>query len=62
MAWDGVDRRMDVVSFNGLERRAAARARVLASATRLPVEQMRELAYQRHREELESWEAAEYLE
>jgi hypothetical protein len=62
MAWDGVERRMDVVSFNGLERRAAARARVMASVTRLPVEQVRELAHQRHREELESWEAAEYLE
>jgi hypothetical protein len=62
MAWDGVDRRLDVVSFNGLERRAAARARVLANATRLPMEEVRELAHQRHREEAETWEATEYLE
>jgi hypothetical protein len=53
---------MDIVSFNGLERRAAARARVLASVTRLPVEQVRELVHQRHREEAETWEATEYLE
>lgn len=62
MAWDGVDRRVDAKSFNGLERRAAARAQVLASVTKLPVEQVRELARQRQQEELERWETAEYLE
>lgn len=62
MAWEGADRRMDVVSFNGLERRAAARARVLASATRLVDSEVRDLAFRRHREEAEAWETAEYLE
>lgn len=62
MAWDGGERRTQVVSFDGLERRSAARARVLAQSTRLVDAEVRDLAHRRHREELENWEAAEYLE
>ena len=62
MGWDGNERRAQVVSFNGLERRAAAKAQLLAGATSLPAEQVREMVHQRRREQVESWEAAEYLE
>jgi len=62
MGWKGIERRLEAVSFSGLERRAEARASLLASVTRLPVEQVRELVHQRHREELQNWEAAEYQE
>ncbi len=62
MAWDGLDRRTEVVSFDGLERRAAARARMLAQATRLVDTEVRDLALRRQREELERLESVEYLE
>jgi hypothetical protein len=62
MAWDGVERRVQDLSFNGLERRAAVKAQALSKATRLADVEVRDMAFRRQREQVETWEATEYLE
>ena len=62
MAWDGSERREKEGAFSGLERRAAAKAQALAKATRLADVEVRDLAFRRQRDEVERWQAVEYLE
>lgn len=62
MAWDGVERRVQNVAFTGLERRAEEKAQALSKATRLADVEVRDMAFRRHREEAENWQAAEYME